>query len=139
MAQRQLQCEVITPEKIIYEGKVDMVVAPGAAGELGILPLHMPIVTTLRVGELRLKHGEDQQDYIAIDGGYMEVSEDKVTILADAAEYASKMDIAEVNKVKEEIEARLASIPKDSDEFFTATAELERAVNRLSIAQRRAK
>lgn len=137
MAQRQLQCEVITPDKIIYEGNVDMVVAPGTDGELGILPLHMPIVTTLRVGELRLKHGDDKQDYIAIDGGYMEVSEDKVTILATAAEYASKMDVAEINKIKEEIEARLASIPKDSDEFFTATAELERAVNRLSIFERR--
>ncbi len=137
MVQRHLQCEVITPEKIIYEGKVDMVVAPGAAGELGILPLHMPIITTLKVGELRLKHGQDQQDYIAIDGGYMEVSEDKVTILAEAAEYASKMDIVEINRVKEEIEARLASIAKDSDEFFTATTELERVVNRLAIAKRR--
>ncbi len=139
MAERQLRCEVITPDKIIYEGNVDMVVAPGTDGELGILPLHMPIVTTLRVGELRLKHGDDKQDYIAIDGGYMEVSEDKVTILATAAEYASKMDVAEINKIKEEIEARLASIPKDSDEFFTATAALERAVNRLDIAERRAK
>lgn len=138
MSERKLHCEVITPEKIIYSGEVDMVVAPGAAGELGILPLHMPVISTLKAGELRLKHGNDRQDYIAIDGGYIEVREDKVTILADAAEYASKMDIAALNKTKTEVEAELASLEKDSEAFFTATAKLESITNRLSIAEKRA-
>ncbi len=137
MADRKLYCEVITPEKILYQGDVEMVIAPGAAGELGILPLHMPLITTLKVGELRLKHGQEKQDYIAIDGGYMEVMEDKVTILADAAEYASKMDVAKLNEMKSEIEHRLAAIPKDSEELFEATSELERITNRLSVAERR--
>jgi len=136
MSDRKLYCEVITPEKILYQGDVDMVIAPGTVGELGILPLHMPLVTTLKVGELRLKR-DDEQDYIAIDGGYLEVMEDKVTILADAAEYASKMDVAKLNQIKADIEARLASIPKASNELFEATAELERITNRLTIAERR--
>ena len=137
MSDRKLYCEVITPEKILYQGDVEMVIAPGTAGELGILPLHMPIITTLKVGELRLKYGQEKQDYIAIDGGYLEVMEDKVTVLADAAEYVSKMDVAELTRIKTEVEARLASIPKDSEELFQATAELERITNRLTIAERR--
>ena len=139
MSDRKLYCEVITPEKILYKGDVNMVIAPGAAGELGILPLHMPLVTTLKVGELRLKGDNEKQDYIAIDGGYLEVKEDKVTVLADAAEYASKMDMAKLNQIKSDIEARLAAIPKDSEELFAATTELERITNRLTIAERRAK
>lgn len=139
MADRKLQCEVITPEKIIYSGEVDMVVAPGAAGELGILPLHMPIISTLKAGELLLKHGPEHQDYIAIDGGYLEVREDKVTVLADAAEYASKIDVGELNKIKAEVEARVSSLPVDSEEFFTATAELEAVTNRLNVAEKRNK
>src|SRR4030067_3694326 len=95
-----------------------MVIAPGAAGELGILPLHMPLITTLKVGELRLKHADNKQDYIAIDGGYLEVMEDKVTVLADAAEYASKVDVAELTRIKSEIEARLASVPKESEKLL---------------------
>ena len=137
MSDRKLYCEVITPEKILYQGDVEMVIAPGTAGELGILPLHMPLITTLKVGELRLKHGDNKQDYIAIDGGYLEVMEDKVTVLADAAEYASKVDVAELTRIKSEIEARLASIPKDSEELFEATSELERIANRLTLAERR--
>jgi len=137
MSERKLYCEVITPEKILYQGDIDMIIAPGAAGELGILPLHMPLITTLKVGELRLKHDAEKQDYIAIDGGYLEVREDRVTVLADAAEYASKMDLSELNRIKSDIETRLASTPKGSDELFEATAELERITNRLAIAERR--
>lgn len=137
MSERKLYCEVITPEKILYKGDVDMVIAPGADGEIGILPLHMALVTTLKVGELRLKHDSDKQDYIAIDGGYLEVKEDKVTVLADAAEYASKMDVANLSKIKTDIEARLDSIPKNSEELLEAAAEIERITNRLTIAERR--
>ena len=116
-----------------------MVVAPGAAGELGILPLHVPLITTLKIGELRLKHEVDRQDYIAIDGGYLEVFEDRVTVLADAAEYASKMDKVRLERIKEEVEARVGSLPRASEEFFQAAAELERITNRLAIIERRAK
>ena len=134
MSDRKLWCEVITPEKIVYSGEVDMVIATGAGGELGILPLHMPLITTLEVGELRLKHGPDKQDYIAIDGGYLEVREDKVTVLADAAEYASKMDMTELNRIKAAAEAKVASLPEDSEEFFAAAAELEAIGNRIKVA-----
>lgn len=134
---RKLRCEIITPEKIVYQGDVDMLIAPGTDGELGILPLHAPIITTLKPGELRLKHGPDQQDFIAVDGGYLEVREDKVTVLADAAEFVSKMDIGELNRIKAETEARLGALTRDSDEFFAVAAELERLTNRIRIAERR--
>ncbi len=137
MSDRKLHCEVITPEKIVYTGEVDMVVAPGVGGELGILPLHMPLITTLKVGEIRLKHGPDQQDYIAIDGGYMEVREDKVTVLADAAEYASKIDVSALSRIKAEVEAKVESLTPDSEEFFAAVNELEAITNRLKVAEER--
>ncbi len=137
MSDRKLRCEVITPEKLFVSGEVGMVSAPGVGGELGILPLHMPLITTLKIGELRLKHGPDKQDYIAIDGGYLEVREDKVTVLADAAEYASKMDVAELNRIKADVEAKVASLSEDSEEFFTAAAELEAISNRIKVAENR--
>ncbi len=71
MSERKLRCEVITPEKILYSGDVDMVVAPGVGGEKGILPLHMPLLTTLTIREPRRKQERDTQDNFANDGGYL--------------------------------------------------------------------
>lgn len=137
MNDKKLRCEIVTPEKVVYEGDVDMVIAPGSDGELGILPLHTPLITTLKVGELRLKYDVDKWDYVAVDGGYMEVNEDRVTVLADAAEFASKMDIARLKKQKEEIEQRLSSLKGGEEEFFEATRQLEQIANRIRVAERK--
>src|SRR3990172_6486985 len=115
MAERKLRCEIMTPEKIVFKGDVDMIVAPGSAGELGILPLHMPIITTLTLGEISIRHNEAQTDYVAIDSGYMEAREDKVTILADAAQLASQMDIDSLDQMKSAIEAKMSELPRDSE------------------------
>lgn len=136
MAERKLRCEIITPEKIVYSGDVDMVIAPGIEGELGILPLHIPLVTVLKVGELRLKIG-DKQEYTAVGGGYMEVREDKVIVLADTAESAELIDVERARKAKERAESFLAQLTKERHlEFTKAQGDLERALNRLRVATR---
>ncbi len=127
-----VSCEVITPEGLVYSGEVNMVVVPGEVGEIGILPLHAPLIATLTVGEMRVKIG-DRWDYIAIYGGYMEVSEDKVIVLADMAEIASRVDIEKVKLAKEKAEKILKEAVAEED-FFEAQKELTWALTKLRIA-----
>ncbi len=135
MADRKLDFQLITPEETIFQGEVDMVVAPGILGEVGILPLHAPLVTLLDIGELRFKR-QDNWDYVAVDGGYLEIKEDKVTVLAESAQFASKIDIEEVSRLKAEAETRLAKAEAKSQEFYQASREVKQAINRLRIAKK---
>ena len=84
---RTLLCEIVTPERIVYNNEVQMVVAMTTTGEIGILPLHAPLVSTLAPGEVRLKTGDNATDWeiFSVAGGYVQVHEDKVLVLADAA------------------------------------------------------
>lgn len=138
MVDRKLSCSIVTPEKIIFEGDIDMLIAPGTEGELGILPLHIPLVTTLEIGELRLKYN-DKLDSIAIDGGFLEVREDKVTILSESAIIASEIDVEVARKMAQKAEAALSSSEEKSTEFEKAKHDLERALNRLRIAESKSK
>src|SRR5215213_1878047 len=89
----KLDVEIVTGERVVFEDHdVDMVVAPGGAGVLGILPQHAPLITTLSFGELRIKKGNDEQS-ILVYGGFMEVGDNKVLILADSAERAEEVDV----------------------------------------------
>ena len=90
----KLHVEIVTGERVVYtENDVDMVVAPGADGTLGILPHHAPLITTLANGELRIKKGGSEQS-IVVFGGFMEVTPEKVIVLADSAERAEEIDVA---------------------------------------------
>ena len=86
-----LHLEIVTQERRLFSGDVDMVVAPGSEGELGILPHHAPLLTTLKEGELRVKQGGGEE-YFTIGGGFMEVQPDHVIVLADVAEQADEID-----------------------------------------------
>jgi F-type H+-transporting ATPase subunit epsilon len=121
---------------MLFSGEVDMVVAPAALGEVGILPLHAPLLTDLSVGELRYKFtdsGKEAEEYVAIDGGFMEVFEDKVTVVTPGAEFAREIDIERAKaaqaEAKEEIKTPGADIEK-------AKIQLMRAEARLHIAKR---
>ena len=135
MAEKSLTCEIITPEKPVYRGEVDMLIAPGTDGELGILPLHSPLFTTLKTGEIRLRQGENW-DYIAISGGYLEVNEDKAIILADDAEISSKIDIEKLKMEKKEIEEKISGLDENDKEFFEQSTKLEHIVNKLQVAEK---
>ncbi len=135
-SQRKLYCQVITPEKVVYSDEVDMVVATGIDGEFGILPLHTPLIALLKIGELRVKKGENQE-YIAVHGGYLEVLEDKVTVLTEAAELASQIDVERAKKAREEAERKLSEEGVSSEDLEKARRSLEKALLRLKVSSRK--
>jgi F-type H+-transporting ATPase subunit epsilon len=107
---RTLLCEIVTPERIVYTNEVEMVVVPTIDGEIGILPLHAPLVGALKPGEVRIKFG-DTTEWFAVSGGYIQVHEDKVIILADDAIIASQIDVERARQAKALAEARIAELP----------------------------
>jgi len=128
---------VATAEREVYRGEAEKLVAPGAAGELGILPRHAPLLSELTAGELRITHGEDV-DEVFISGGYMEVQPDVITILADTAERATDMDEAAALAAQRKAEERLAS-RKDDVDLALAEAELAIMAQRLAWLQKKKK
>lgn len=118
---RTLLCEIVTPEHIVYTNEVEMVVVPTIDGEIGILPLHAPLVGALRPGEVRIKFA-DTIEWFAMSTGYIQVHEDKVILLADDAVIASQIDVERARQAKALAEQRLAELPAHSDE----TDDLER-------------
>jgi F-type H+-transporting ATPase subunit epsilon len=138
---RTLLAEIVTPESILYTNEVQMVVATTTQGEIGILPLHAPIVTTLAAGEVRLRFGDGAADweYFSISGGYLQVHEDKVIVLADNALAVSQIDPVRAKESADIIKARLAELPADAEEEREEmTRDLDWAQTQLSVAQRRA-
>lgn len=132
----KLQFEIITGERVVFqESDVDMVVVPGIEGALGILPQHAPLVTTLKPGELRVKKGANEVAMV-VTGGFMEVSGDRVLILADAAEAADEIDIARAEEARRRAQERLAMRQSEVD-LARAEAALRRSLIRIQIAQRR--
>jgi len=130
-----LHLEIVTQEKRLYSGDVDMVVAPGGEGELGILPHHAPLLTTLKEGVLRVKQGGGE-DYFSIGGGFMEVQPDHVIVLADVAEKADDIDTARAEEARRRAEQLLKDRPVGVD-LESTLASLRRAQIRLSVAQKR--
>lgn len=137
--ERTLLVEVVSPEANLYKGEATMVVATTTAGELGILPLHAPLVAELAPGELRLKHGDDlsNMDVFSVFGGYLSVAEDHLIVLADLA---INMRDAQTDKLEANIESakvRLGDLPKDADDDRAALDhEIEWLINCLTVAKR---
>src|SRR3982751_6210779 len=104
-----LRLEIVTAERVVFEDdNVDMVIAPSVDGQVGIPPRHAPLLTVLQVGELRVCKGNDEQS-IVVAGGFMEVLNNKVTILADAAERSEEIDVASAEEARHRAEATLAN------------------------------
>lgn len=127
--------EIVTPERKVYADDVNMIVAKGVAGELGILPNHIPLVTPLRIASLKIKKGTNDQ-YVAVNGGFMEVRKDKVVILAESAELPQDIDVERAQAAKNRAEDRLEA-KKDEIDFRRAELALQRAINRLDIVAKK--
>jgi F-type H+-transporting ATPase subunit epsilon len=130
-----IRLEIVTIERRVYSEDVDMVIAPGSEGELGILPHHTPLLTSLNEGVLRIKRG-GAEEVFAIGGGIMEVLPDKVIVMADAAEHSDEIDIARAEKARQSAEALIRERPAGV-ELNAALAALRRSQVRLKVAQRR--
>jgi F-type H+-transporting ATPase subunit epsilon len=125
--------EVVTPERVVFSGEATMVIARGVAGELGILPNHIPLVTPLKVAPVRVKTTGDKETLIAVSGGFLEVRGDKVTILAEAAELPEDIDVARAQAAKTRAEQRLKEKQADLNQRRAELA-LQRAMTRLFVA-----
>jgi F-type H+-transporting ATPase subunit epsilon len=128
-----LHVEVVTAERELYNGEADAVNAPGSEGRLGILPRHAPLLAFLKAGELRIDL-QGAEDAIFVSGGFLEVYEDTVTILADAAEHAEEIDQARAEAARRRSEERLAEA-RSNQERTELEAALQRAVNRLRVVE----
>ena len=130
-----IRLDIVTAEGAVYSDEVDVVVAPGVEGQLGILPHHAPLMTTLQVGELRVRKGKEEFS-LAISGGFLEVRPDRIIVLADAAERAEEIDIARAEEAKRRAQEQLSRHPPEVD-AARAEASLRRSLARLKVAERR--
>lgn len=131
-----LRVDVVTAERVVYsEEGVDEVVAPGVAGELAVLPMHAPLLTMIKPGVMRILKGGEEIE-MAITGGFLEVRQDRVTILADAAERAEEIDVVRAEEARRRAERILEERVAEED-LARAAAALQRALLRLKVAERR--
>ena len=103
-----MNLEIITAERSVYEGEVDMVIAPGLDGQLGILPRHAPLMTILKPGELTVKKSGEEDIYVAVSGGFMEVIGNRVSVLADACERSDEIDEQRAEEAMRRAQERLS-------------------------------
>ena len=130
-----MRLEVITAEQQVYSDEVEVLIAPGIDGELGILPHHAPLMTALQPGEILIRK-DGEETYLAVSGGFLEVMGNQVTILADACERSDEIDEERAQEAMQQAQERLASRTADID-LSQATAEVRRAESRLRVARRR--
>lgn len=132
----KLRLELVTPYKRVLSEEVDEVTAPGAIGEFGVLPDHTPLLTTLKVGELSYKKG-NQTFHVAVNWGYVEVEDNVVTVLVETAEPADQIDLARAKAAMGRAEQALKTLSDDDKNFKVMEAALERALIRVQVASRK--
>ena len=131
-----LLLEIVTPERLAYSDEVDSVVLPGSEGEMGVLPHHAPLVSTLGIGELRIRKGGAEESF-AIVGGFVQVRPDKVVVMAETADMASEIDLEKAQEARREAERALESGYHEAADLAAARAALQQALLRIRVAERR--
>ena len=132
----KLKIEIVTAERTVLEAEADLIIAPGTAGQLGLLPRHAPLLPMLEPGEIRLKDGGQDTLSFAVAGGFLEILDNKVIVLADSAERADEIDLARAEEAMRKAQERIASHATDLD-LQRALNSLRRANIRLRVARRR--
>jgi F-type H+-transporting ATPase subunit epsilon len=130
-----IKLDIVTAERTVLSDEVDVIVAPGVEGQLGILPHHAPLMTMLQPGELVVRKGGEEIS-LAITGGFLEVRPDRVIVLADAAERAEEIDVDRAEAAKRRAQERLAHRTPEVDVARAETA-LRRSLARLEVVERR--
>ena len=126
--------EIVTPEKMVFSGEVDAVLAWGVEGQLGILPHHAPLMTMLQPGDLVIRK-EGKEEYLTISGGFLEVRPDKVVVLADACERAEEIDETRAEEAKKRAQEALKEAKAPAD-LATAEAALRRSLARIKAVEK---
>jgi F-type H+-transporting ATPase subunit epsilon len=133
----RLHCQVLTAERSVFDGEVDMVVAPGTEGQLGILPNHAPLITALTYGELIIHRADQGDEFIAIGGGFMEAGPDHVTVLADSAERAEEIDVARAEEARQRAQETMSHKRVEGVDLARTEAALRYSAIRLKVARRK--
>jgi len=131
-----IRCEIVSQDREVYSGDADMVIVPGIQGEMGILPNHAPLLSTLKYGFLRVR-SSGQEQIFTIAGGVIEVQPDLITVMADAAENVREIDVSRAEAAKKRAEEILKQgPPPDSDSYLKIEAALRRSNLRLEAVKR---
>ncbi len=130
-----IKVEIVTPRRELFNGDVQMITLPGVSGQMGVMGQHVPLLTTLDIGEIVLHRPGEEPDYIAVSGGVVEVRPDKVIVLARAAERADEIDIARAEAAMRRAQEAIAHRPPT--EHPPVELALRRSQVRLKVAQRR--
>lgn len=131
-----IRCEIVSQDRMVFEGDADIVIVPGEAGEMGILPNHAPLLSTLKLGIIKVRYQGNEEDF-TISGGLVEIQPDIVTILADAAENVEEIDIARAEEARRRAKEFLEKgPPPDTDVYLAMEAALKRSDLRLEAAQK---
>jgi F-type H+-transporting ATPase subunit epsilon len=134
----KIKLRVVTPSRLVLEEEVDEVSAPGALGEFGVLPNHISFLSTLVAGEMSYKQGATRHT-LAVGGGYAEVLDNVMTVLAPAAESASEIDAARAQRAKERAEKRMGELNFEDPEYAQMEDAQKRALARLQVASKDAR
>jgi F-type H+-transporting ATPase subunit epsilon len=135
MAEKQLLLEVVTPDRLVLSAEADVVVCPGVEGQFGVLVGHIPFLSALEIGEMYYKVG-GKTEFLAVSGGFAEVTGQKVTIVAESAELGREIDVERARRAKERAEKRLAAAKTAEIDWARAEAAMRRALVRAKVAGR---
>lgn len=131
-----IRCEIVSQDRTVFSGDVDIVVLPGAGGEMGVLPKHAPVLTTLKYGLIKVRKG-GKEEIFTVAGGVAEVQPDIVTVLADAAENVEEIDEARADAARKRAEEALKKgVPADNDAYLAMEAALRKSNLRLDAVRR---
>ncbi len=131
-----IRCEIVSQDRMVYEGDVDIVVLPGSDGEMGILPHHSPVLTTLKFGLIKIRTNNEEHVF-TVAGGVAEIQPTIVTVLADAAENVKEIDVARAETARQRAAEALTQVKtEDLDAYLALEAALRRSNLRLEAAKR---
>jgi F-type H+-transporting ATPase subunit epsilon len=131
-----IRCEIVSQDRMVYEGDIDIMIAPGELGEMGILPNHAPLLSSLQFGIITIRT-QDREEHFTIAGGILEVQPKIITVLADAAENVKEIDVSRAEAARRQAQAMLAKgPPPDTDAYLKMEAALKRSTLRLEAARR---
>lgn len=131
-----IRCEIVSQDRMVWEGDADIVIVPGTAGEMGILPNHAPLLSTLKYGILKVRT-KGKEEVFTVAGGIIEVQPDQITVLADSAENVEEIDVARAEAARRRAEVLLKQgPPPDTDAYLRLEAALRRSNLRLEAVRR---
>lgn len=131
-----IRCEIVSQDRMVFEGEADMVIAPSVEGEIGILPDHAPLIANLDMGVIKVRR-DDEEEVFTVTGGFIEVQPDIVTVMAEASEHVDEIDVERAREARERAEETLKKEPpQDTETYLKVQAALRRSRLRLEVVER---